>query len=60
MSTKLHLFFFCSDIVDYILYNKLWALQDFFRCPTQCYDEVSWKRFVDVCQTVGFFNNFQR
>lgn len=31
--------------IDYNLYCKFWALQDFFRNPNQCYDRVRWKTF---------------
>ncbi|EDO31333.1 predicted protein [Nematostella vectensis] len=31
--------------VDYNLYRKFWALQDYFRNPTQCYTTVGWKTF---------------
>ncbi|GLH07061.1 THO complex subunit 1 [Gryllus bimaculatus] len=31
--------------IDYNLYCKFWALQDFFRNPNQCYNKVNWKTF---------------
>nr|CAD7426621.1 unnamed protein product [Timema monikensis] len=31
--------------LDYNLYGKFWALQDFFRNPNQCYNKVQWKIF---------------
>ncbi|BFZ00034.1 hypothetical protein BsWGS_03072 [Bradybaena similaris] len=31
--------------IDYHLYKKFWALQDFFRRPTQCYEKTSWETF---------------
>ena len=34
--------------VDYALYAKFWQLQDFFRNPNQCYDNVKWKTFSTV------------
>lgn len=34
--------------IDYNLYCKFWALQDFFRNPNQCYDRVRWKTFEAV------------
>lgn len=33
--------------VDFNLYRKFWALQDYFRNPTQCYNNtVAWKTFA--------------
>lgn len=33
--------------VDFNLYRKFWALQDYFRNPTQCYNNtVAWKTFT--------------
>lgn len=41
--------------VDYALYAKFWQLQDFFRNPNQCYNNVKWKTFstysTDVLNT---------
>lgn len=34
--------------IDYNLYCKFWALQDFFRNPNQCYDLKEWKIFSGV------------
>ncbi|XP_048581884.1 THO complex subunit 1 [Nematostella vectensis] len=38
--------------VDYNLYRKFWALQDYFRNPTQCYTTVGWKTFSKYSQEV--------
>lgn len=35
--------------MDYNLYRKFWALQDFFRNPNQCYNKMHWKVFSAVC-----------
>lgn len=32
--------------VDRHLYMKFWGLQDFFRCPNNCYEATQWKRFI--------------
>lgn len=34
--------------IDYNLYCKFWALQDFFRNPNQCYNKIPWKTFASV------------
>lgn len=34
--------------IDYNLYSKFWALQDFYRNPNQCYDPNNWKKFASV------------
>lgn len=34
--------------IDYNLYRKFWALQDFFRNPNQCYNKMHWKCFSAV------------
>ena len=34
--------------IDYSLYRKFWALQDFFRKPSQLYDKNLWKQFITV------------
>ena len=34
--------------IDFNLYKKFWALQDYFRNPTQCYTAAAWKPFTDV------------
>ena len=34
--------------IDYNLYRKFWALQDFFRNPNQCYNKIHWKVFSAV------------
>ncbi|GLV34018.1 Hpr1 [Carabus blaptoides fortunei] len=31
--------------IDFNLYCKFWALQDYFRNPNQCYNKVQWKAF---------------
>ena len=43
--------------VDYALYAKFWQLQDFFRNPNQCYNNVKWKTFSTVCNTTSI--NFE-
>ena len=46
--------------VDYNLYCKFWALQDFFRNPNQCYDTVSWKLFASHSTSVlSAFSSFK-
>lgn len=35
-------------LIDYNLYSKFWALQDFFRNPNQCYNKMQWKVFSSV------------
>ena len=39
--------------IDYNLYCKFWALQDFFRNPNQCYSKVHWKTFSAVSDITG-------
>lgn len=34
--------------IDYNLYSKFWALQDFFRNPNQCYNKTDWRVFASV------------
>ncbi|XP_046856915.1 THO complex subunit 1-like [Xenia sp. Carnegie-2017] len=41
-----------TEVVDYVLYTKFWSLQDFFRSPTQCYNDLQWKKFVDNASAV--------
>ncbi|XP_078319273.1 THO complex subunit 1-like [Crassostrea virginica] len=41
-----------STPVDYNLYRRFWALQDYFRKPTQCYDKVPWKAFQQNADVV--------
>lgn len=43
--------------IDYNLYCKFWALQDFFRNPNQCYNKVQWKMFAAVSRSflVSYF-----
>ncbi|XP_063779639.1 THO complex subunit 1 [Pseudophryne corroboree] len=38
--------------IDYNLYRKFWALQDFFRNPVQCYDKNAWKTFLKFSDEV--------
>ncbi|XP_058804259.1 THO complex subunit 1 isoform X3 [Phymastichus coffea] len=38
--------------IDYNLYRKFWALQDFFRNPNQCYIKVQWKVFSSHASNV--------
>lgn len=44
--------------IDYNLYKKFWALQDFFRNPNQCYHKVHWKIFSGVCISAVIFFYF--
>ena len=52
-----NILFSCSSNVpiDFNLYKKFWALQDYFRNPTQCYTAAAWKPFTDVSSTVSGF-----
>ncbi|XP_055385143.1 THO complex subunit 1 [Condylostylus longicornis] len=46
--------------IDYNLYCKFWALQDFFRNPNQCYNKVQWKVFASHATAVlSAFNSFK-
>ena len=39
--------------IDFNLYRKFWALQDYFRNPTQCYNNtVAWKMFTENTKQV--------
>ncbi|XP_067033610.1 THO complex subunit 1-like isoform X1 [Acropora muricata] len=38
--------------IDFNLYKKFWALQDYFRNPTQCYNNAAWKTFTDCNKEV--------
>ncbi|XP_068679431.1 THO complex subunit 1-like [Montipora foliosa] len=38
--------------IDFNLYKKFWALQDYFRNPTQCYNTAGWKPFTDYTKDV--------
>lgn len=40
--------------IDYNLYRKFWALQDFFRNPNQCYNKMHWKVFSTVSIYIVF------
>lgn len=46
--------------IDYNLYCKFWALQDFFRNPNQCYNKVQWKTFASVSFSRNDANLFDR
>lgn len=37
-----------SSPIDYQLYRKFWALQDYFRDPRQCYQKDKWRVFHRV------------
>ena len=41
-----------SAPIDYILYQKLWALQDIFHNPTQCYSAEQWKLLTENATSV--------
>ncbi|XP_076038160.1 THO complex 1-like protein Hpr1 [Oratosquilla oratoria] len=45
--------------LDYNVYTKFWALQDFFRSPPQCFHKAPWKMFTtyanDILETFGSF-----
>ncbi|XP_067000239.1 THO complex subunit 1 isoform X2 [Anabrus simplex] len=46
--------------IDYNLYCKFWALQDFFRNPNQCYNKVHWKTFsAHACNVLLAFKSFK-
>ncbi|XP_050068933.1 THO complex subunit 1 [Anopheles maculipalpis] len=46
--------------IDYNLYCKFWALQDFFRNPNQCYNKVQWKTFETHAKSVlSAFSSFK-
>ncbi|XP_005098300.1 THO complex subunit 1 [Aplysia californica] len=46
--------------IDYHLYRKFWALQDFFRRPNQCYDKTSWLTFAQYAGDVmSVFSTFK-
>ena len=38
--------------MDFNLYHKLWALQDLFCLPTQCYTSEQWKVLTTNCEEV--------
>ncbi|PFX17743.1 THO complex subunit 1 [Stylophora pistillata] len=38
--------------IDFNLYKKFWALQDYFRNPTQCYTTLAWKTFTQYTKEV--------
>ena len=43
--------------IDYNLYRKFWALQDFFRNPNQCYNKMHWKVFSAVSSRIIYFQS---
>ncbi|GFN93278.1 tho complex subunit 1 [Plakobranchus ocellatus] len=46
--------------IDYHLYSKFWALQDFFRRPTQCYDKSAWDTFAQYAKDVlAIFSSYK-
>ncbi|EZA55022.1 THO complex subunit 1 isoform X3 [Ooceraea biroi] len=46
--------------IDYNLYRKFWALQDFFRNPNQCYNKMHWKVFSTHASSVlSAFTSFK-
>ncbi|XP_047360741.1 THO complex subunit 1 isoform X1 [Vespa velutina] len=46
--------------IDYNLYRKFWALQDFFRNPNQCYNKMYWKVFsAHASNVLSAFSSFK-
>ncbi|CAK9799633.1 THO complex subunit 1 [Anthophora quadrimaculata] len=46
--------------IDYNLYRKFWALQDFFRNPNQCYSKMHWKVFsAHASSVLSAFSSFK-
>ncbi|XP_076167472.1 THO complex 1-like protein Hpr1 isoform X4 [Ptiloglossa arizonensis] len=46
--------------IDYNLYRKFWALQDFFRNPNQCYSKMQWKTFsAHASSVLSAFSSFK-
>ncbi|KAK3777661.1 hypothetical protein RRG08_021772 [Elysia crispata] len=46
--------------IDYHLYSKFWALQDYFRRPTQCYDKSAWDVFSRYSKDVlAIFSSYK-
>ncbi|XP_003701778.1 THO complex 1-like protein Hpr1 [Megachile rotundata] len=46
--------------IDYNLYRKFWALQDFFRNPNQCYSKMYWKVFsAHASSVLSAFSSFK-
>ncbi|XP_029044861.1 THO complex subunit 1 isoform X3 [Osmia bicornis bicornis] len=46
--------------IDYNLYRKFWALQDFFRNPNQCYMKMYWKVFsAHASSVLSAFSSFK-
>lgn len=43
---------YSSIPIDYNLYRKFWALQDYFRKPVQCFDKAAWKTFSNVSSRI--------
>ncbi|XP_022102620.1 THO complex subunit 1-like isoform X2 [Acanthaster planci] len=49
-----------SSPIDYLLYRKFWALQDYFRNPTQCYIKDKWRLFQRNARAVlGAFSSLK-
>lgn len=46
--------------IDFNLYCKFWALQDFFRNPNQCYTTAQWKTFsAHAASVLAAFKSFK-
>ncbi|XP_014216979.1 THO complex subunit 1 [Copidosoma floridanum] len=46
--------------IDYNLYRKFWALQDFFRNPNLCYNKMQWKTFsAHASNVLAAFSSFK-
>lgn len=54
MLPSLH-FHYSNVPIDFNLYKKFWALQDYFRNPTQCYNNAAWKAFTDVSSYICMY-----
>ncbi|XP_071807564.1 THO complex subunit 1-like [Asterias amurensis] len=49
-----------SSPIDYQLYRKFWALQDYFRDPRQCYQKDKWRVFHRYTKAVlGAFSSLK-
>ncbi|XP_066583028.1 THO complex subunit 1 isoform X2 [Prorops nasuta] len=47
-------------LIDYNLYRKFWALQDFFRNPNQLYNKMYWKIFsAHASNVLSAFSSFK-
>ncbi|GAB1599923.1 THO complex subunit 1-like [Argonauta hians] len=42
----------CTQPIDFNLYRKFWALQDFFRKPLLCYEKIAWLTFTSNANEV--------